>query len=379
MQPIPFGKPVFTQEELDEVARILQSGWVGTGPKAQEFEADFGKYIGVKHALGVASGTAALHVALRAAGVGEGDEVITTAMTFAASVNAIIMTGATPVLVDCDQKHFNIDLNLAEKAITKRTKAILPVHFAGAPVDVDGLNTLRSKHGVKVVHDCAHAIETEWNGKKVGSAGDVSCFSFYATKNITTVEGGMICTDSDEIADPARLMRNHGMSKDAWKRFRDAKYHHYDIECMGYKSNLTDLQAGLGILQLKKIEERLKIRQKIWGKYQSGLKNTNILLPLNAEKPHRHACHLFTIQTPEGLRDSWLSLLQEHKIGTGVHYRAIPAFSFYAKEFGWKATDYPNAKKFGERTLSLPLSPYLEDKEVDYVIDNVKKISSEKA
>lgn len=374
MEPIPFGKPVFTQEELDEVAKIMVSGWVGTGPRVQEFEKQFAAYLGSRRALGVASGTAALHVALKSLGVGPGDEVITTAMTFAATVNAIIMTGATPVLVDCDRRHHNIDLEAVDQAVTGKTKAIVPVHFAGAPVDLDALARLKHKHGVRIVHDCAHAIETEWNGKKVGSADDISCFSFYATKNMTTIEGGMICTNNDMLADKIHIIRNHGMSKDAWRRFRDSKFHHYDIECLGYKSNLTDLQAGLGLLQLKHLDERHKIREQIWRQYQTAFASLPLERPLDVAPNHRHAYHLYTLQTPPGMRDEWLQSLQQAQIGCGVHYRAIPEFTYYKHEYGWKREDFPNAVAFGNRTLSIPLSPYLKPDEVQSVISAITKL-----
>ena len=278
MQHITFGRPVFTEDEIAEVAKILQGGWVSTGPKVQEFEEAFAQYIGTPAAVGVSSCTAALHLSLKAIGVGPGDEVITTAMTFAATINAILMCGATPVLVDCEPVHHNLDLNAVERALTKKTKAIVPVqHPAVAPIDIDRSAGIRRKAGVRVVHDCAHAIETEWQGKKAGSFDDVSCFSFYPTKNMTTIEGGMICTSDPEIIQQTRLMRNHGMwFEDAWKRFADVKHQHYDIKTLGFKYNMTDIQAGLGILQLERIEERYKIRNKIWKTYQSGLQGLRL-------------------------------------------------------------------------------------------------------
>ncbi len=374
MERIAFGKPVFSTEEIQEVSRILESGWVGMGPRVREFETAFAHYIGSPHALAVASGTAALHLALKAAGIGPGDEVITTAMTFAATVNAIIMSGATPVLVDCEPVYRNLDLNQAERAITKKTKAIMPVHFAGAPLDTARLTKIGTTHNIKIIHDCAHAIESEWNGKKVGAAADISCFSFHATKNLTTVEGGMICTSDAEVAGKIALMRNHGMSKDAWKRFSDAQYFHYNIEMLGYKANMTDVQAGLGLLQLKKIEERHLVRKKHWQHYQKALANLPVELPAAVEPNSRHAFHLFTIQTPVGQRDAWIKRLQEMEVGCGVHYRAIPQFSYYQSQFGWKPERFPVANSYGERTLSLPLTPYMTEEQIRHVAACVKKI-----
>jgi dTDP-4-amino-4,6-dideoxygalactose transaminase len=370
---IVFGRPEISEEEIQAITAVLKSGWIGTGPKSKEFEKDFAKYVGAAHSLSTTSCTSALQIALEAMGIQEGDEVITTAMTFVATINSIIQAGAKPVLVDCDKKSFNLDLNQVEKAITKKTKAIIPVHFAGAPVDMDRLMTLRSKHKLKILQDGAHAIESQWNGKNLAKFPDAICYSFYSTKNITTIEGGMICSDDGELIERARLLSNHGISKDAWKRFSSAGFSHYDLEFPGHKFNFTDVQAALGLCQLKKIDTLYKLRSKVWDRYQKAFENLSMTLPSEVTGSNKHARHLYIVQVED--RDDWIQKLHEMGIGTGVHYRSIPVMTGYQKTFGWKPNDYPNSKYLGDRCLSLPLTPYLKDSDIDRIVSAVQKLA----
>lgn len=378
MDYIVFGQPKLGEEEINAVAETLRSGWIGTGPKAKEFELAFARYQGSRHAAAVSSCTAALTLSLRALGINPGDEVITTALTFAATVNAIISVGATPVIVDIERHSKLIDLDKVEAAITPRTRAIIPVHFAGAPVDIDRLLDLRARYGLKIVHDCAHAIETEWQGRLIGSAADATCYSFYSTKNITTIEGGMVCSDDDVFIEKVRLLSYQGMSKDAWKRYSNHGYNHYDIVSQGFKLNFTDVQASLGLCQLATIEQRHQRRKAVWDRYQKALADLPIELPAELPKGHRHAYHLYTIllePTRAGIeRDEMLTRLHSSGIGCGVHYRSLPSMSHYQEIYGWKAADYPHAYRVGESTLSLPLTPYLNDQQIERVISTVREI-----
>ena len=306
---IVFGRPEISEEEIQAITAVLKSGWIGTGPKSKEFEKEFAQYVGTAHSISTTSCTTALQTALEAMGIGEGDEVITTSMTFVATINAIIQAHAKPVIVDCDKKYLNIDLNHVEKAITKKTKAIIPVHFAGAPADMDGLVTLRNKYKLKILHDGAHAIETRWNGRNIGKFPDAICYSFYSTKNITTIEGGMICSDNGELIEKARLLSNHGISKDAWKRFSSSGFSHYDLEFPGHKFNFTDVQAALGLCQLKKIDTLYKQRSKVWDRYQKAFTPLNMTLPNEVSSSHQHARHLYIVQVDN--RDHWIQKLHD--------------------------------------------------------------------
>jgi len=373
-----FGSPVIENAEIQEVIDCMKSGWLGTGPKVAKFESDFALYKGAKNTIALNSCTAALHLSIITAGIQPGDEVITTPMTFCASINSIIHSGATPVLVDIDPKTLNIDPEKIESKITSKTKAILPVHFAGRPCDMVKLGNISQCHNLKIIEDCAHAIETEYQGQKTGTFGDFGCFSFYVTKNIITGEGGMVIIKSEEDAARIKMLALHGMSKDAWNRFADDGYkHYYVLEC-GYKYNMMDLQAAIGLHQLYKIEKYWQRRQEIWGKYNQAFANLPIGLPPVPEINTRHAYHLYTIQVDKlksGIsRDDFLNAMNSHKIGVGVHYLSIPEHPYYQKTFGWKPEDYPYAMKFGRQTVSLPLSAKLTDEEVNDVIVTVQNI-----
>jgi dTDP-4-amino-4,6-dideoxygalactose transaminase len=372
-----FGAPQIGEAEIEEVVASLRSGWLGTGPKVERFENDFRAYKGVDHAVAVNSCTAALHLSMLAAGVGPGDEVITTALTFVATVNAIIHAGATPVLADVDPKTMNIDPAEVERRITPRTKAILPVHFAGRPCEMDALCNLASHYQLKLIEDCAHAIETEYKGRKAGTFGDFGCFSFYVTKNVTTGEGGMVLARREEDAAGIKQLALHGLSKDAWKRFRDEGHQHYYLAEVGYKYNMMDIQAALGIHQLARVEENWLRRQEIWRRYNQAFADLPLALPAPIEPATRHAYHLYTVLVDEqraGIsRDDFLGAMTANNVGIGVHYLGIPEHPYYQKTFGWRPEDYPNATRIGRQTVSLPLSGALSDEDLLEIRRAVKR------
>ncbi|MHB8743869.1 MAG: DegT/DnrJ/EryC1/StrS family aminotransferase [Sulfuricaulis sp.] len=375
-----FGAPALGEAEIDEVLASLRSGWLGTGPKVARFEADFATYKGItdQQVAAVNSCTAALHVSMIAAGIGPGDEVITTPLTFCATVNAIIHAGATPVLADIDAQSMNIDPTEIERRITSRTKAILPVHYAGRPCDMDTIMEIAGHHGLKVIEDCAHAIETEYKGRKVGTLGDFGCFSFYVTKNVVTGEGGMILARNADDTGRVKMLALHGMSKDAWKRFSDEGFKHYQVVECGFKYNMMDIQAAIGIHQLARVEENWLKRQVIWTKYQQAFADLGITLPADPAAGTRHGYHLYTIQVDAqraGIsRDKFLDEMTARNIGVGVHYLSIPEHPYYQNRFGWKPDDYPHAARVGRATVSLPISAKLSDTDVADVIEAVRSI-----
>ena len=373
---IVFGAPNIEQDEIDEVVVCLESGWIGTGPRVARFEKEFAEYKNHPFAAALSSCTAAMHLSVLAAGMGEGDEVITTPMTFCATVNAIIHAGATPVLADIDARTMNIDPAQVESRITPNTKAILPVHFAGRAADMDALTDIARRHNLKLIEDCAHAIETEYRGRKAGTFGDFGCFSFYATKNVTTGEGGMVLTQNEADLARIKMLALHGMSKDAWKRFSDEGYKHYFVVETGFKYNMMDLQAALGIHQLRRVESNWKRRAEIWRRYNEELADLPVTLPAEPEAQTRHAYHLYTMLIDEGragiTRDRFLERMTASEIGVGVHYLSIPEHPIYQQKLGWRPEDYPNAMRVGRQTVSLPLSAKLTDAEVSRVIASVR-------
>jgi len=373
-----FGAPLIEQAEIDEVVDSIKSGWLGTGPKVARFEEDFKRYKGAPHAAAVYSCTAALHLAMVASGVGEGDEVITTPLTFCASVNAIIHTGATPVLADVDPRTMNIDPARVAERITPRTKAIMPVHFAGRACDMDALMALAKRHRLMVVEDCAHAIETTYKGTQAGLFGDFGCFSFYVTKNVITGEGGIVLAKDESLAARIKVLALHGMSKDAWKRFSDSGWVHYQVIEAGFKYNMMDIQAALGIHQLKRVEKNWERRREIWNRYNDAFRNLPIATPADPEPETRHAHHLYTIMVDPARagieRDAFLSAIQAQGIGVGVHYVSIPEHPFYQKTFAWKPEEYPHATRIGRQTVSLPLGPKLFDADVADGIEAVRRV-----
>lgn len=370
---IVFGQPRFDESEIAEVVDSLRKRWVGTGPKVARFEREFATYIGATNAVAVNSCTAALHLAMLVSGVGPGDEVITSAMTFVATVNAILHTGATPVLVDCDPATGLLLPDQVADAVTARTRAIIPVHLYGRPCDMDALGEIARRNDLVVIEDAAHAIEAEYRGRKIGTLSDLTCFSFYATKNLTTGEGGMITTDRAEYADRLRVFALHGLSKDAWSRFSDHGYLRYEVVELGFKYNMMDLQAALGLHQLPRLPERLRRREEIWSRYDEAFRDLPVLTPPTPEPDTVHARHLYTLivdlPTSGSDRDGFMQRLHDRGIGTGIHYMGVHLHEYYRERFGYQPSDFPNTNWLSERTVSIPLSAHLDDQEVGRVIE----------
>jgi dTDP-4-amino-4,6-dideoxygalactose transaminase len=373
-----FGAPNIGKAEIDGVVSVLESGWFGTGPKVAQFEKDFAAYKGVERAAAVNSCTAALHLSLLAAGIGPGDEVITTPMTFCSTVNVIIHAGATPVLADIDPVTLNLDPARVEEKITPRTRAILVVHFAGRPAEMDALCAIASRHGLKLIEDCAHAIETEYHGRKAGTFGQFGCFSFYVTKNIVTGEGGMIVSSTEKDHQRLKVLSLHGMSRDAWKRFSAEGYRHYKVVEAGYKYNMMDLQAVIGIAQLQQVERFWERRREIWLDYHNALRNLPLRLPEDAAPATRHAYHLYTVMIDKDIcglsRDEFLNAMTKQNIGVGVHYLSIPEHPYYQERYGWDPGEYPHATRVGRETVSLPLTSKMTAADVADVVAAVREL-----
>lgn len=376
---IVFGAPDIQEAEIAEVVATMRSGWLGTGPRVAAFEQAFAalKDVPPAQVAAVNSCTAALHLSLLAAGLGPGDEVITTPLTFCATVNAILHTGATPVLADVDPLTMNIDPDAVLAKITPRTKALLPVHFAGLPCDMDRLLAIAAAHKLMLIEDCAHAVEASYRGRPLGTLGDFGCFSFYVTKNVTTGEGGMVLARTREQGDRIRMLALHGLSRDAWKRYADAGFRHYQVVECGYKYNMMDLQAAIGLHQLGRVASSWERRQVIWRRYQHVFADLPVILPCTAPAHVRHALHLYTLQVDETrcgvARDTFLARMTELGIGVGVHYQALPEHPYYQEALGWRPEDTPHATAIGRRTVSLPLGPRLSDGEVERVIAGVRQ------
>lgn len=373
-----FGSPCIQQDEINEVLSSMESGWIGTGPKVAQLEQDFANYKDTNYAVAVNSCTAALHLSMQVSGLKRGDEVITSPMTFCSTINAIIHAGATPVLSDIDPVTYNINPDNVKKVITSKTRAILPVHFAGRPCEMDKLVEIARDHNLMLIEDCAHAIESEYRNQKTGTFGDFGCFSFYVTKNITTGEGGMVITPHEEGASQIKTLALHGMSHDAWKRFSDEGYSHYFVVAPGFKYNMMDIQAAIGIHQLKRIELNWAKRKSVWDTYNEAFADLPVGLPSPPERETKHAFHLYTILVDEektGIsRDDFLRAMTYHNIGVGVHYLSIPEHPYYRNSYGWKPEHYRNAMRIGRQTVSLPLSAKLTDQDVQDVIGVVRQI-----
>jgi len=373
-----FGSPQIEQEEIDEVVDSLRSGWISTGPKVAKFEELFKDYIGSKHALALNSCTAGLHLSMIVAGLKPGDEVITTPMTFAATGNSIIHSGAKPVFVDISLPSMNIDPDSIEEKITPKTKAILPVHLAGRPCQMKKIKEIAQKYHLLLIEDAAHALEATYHGKKIGTIGDLTVFSFYVTKNLVTGEGGMITTENDTYAEKIQIYALHGMSKGAWRRYSDEGFKHYQIVYPGFKYNMMDLQAALGIHQLQRIEKYRMRREEIWQRYDDAFQNLPLETPPLSQENTRHARHLYTIllrlEELKEDRDTIQQALYQENIGTGIHFISLHLHPYYQKTFGYKNNNFPNAAYVSERTISLPLSAKLTDEDVNDVIKAATKV-----
>ena len=379
---LPFSRPSLSRAAIDEVVACLESGWITTGPRVRRFEEALGQYLGAPHALALSSATAGLHLALLALGLEEGDEVITTPMTFAATLNTIVLAGGTPVLVDVDLATRNMNVERLAAAVTPRTRAIMPVHFAGLPVDLDPLYEVAARHELRVIEDAAHAIGTAYKGRRIGSFGDTQVFSFHPNKNMTTGEGGCVTTRDKELASSIALLRFHGMDREAWDRFSKKGSQHYEIVEPGFKYNMLDIQAALGIHQLTELEGFIERRTALALRYQRLLAGwPELELPGAPAYPHRHAWHLYApLIVPEkaGLdRDAFMAALKARDIGTGLHYRAAHLYPYYRDRFGFARGDHPNAESISDRIVSLPLFPAMSEADQDRVVEAMRAVFEE--
>lgn len=360
---VPIAKPIIGEEEIENVVEVLKSGMIAQGPKVMEFEEKFANWIGAKYGIATNSGTSALHVALLACGIGEGDEVITTPFTFIASGNAIVYTGATPVFADIDLDTYTIDPDSIENLITDKTRAILPVQLYGQAADMDKIREIAEKHDLKIIEDAAQAHGAEYNGEKVGTLGDMACFSFYPTKNMTTSEGGMITTNDEELAKKAQMFRAHGASE---------RYHHDEI---GYNFRMTDIAAAIGLAQLKVIDEFNDKRISNADYLNEQLKDIEGIVTPKSLDNYKHVYHQYTIRVEKGNRDDWVEFLTNKGIGTGIHY-PIPLYNqpIY-KKLGIEG-DCPLAEKAADNVISLPVHPSLTKEDLNLVVDAVKEASA---
>lgn len=376
---LPFCRPCIDEATIQEVVDCIKSGWLTTGPRVQKFTEALKQYLQAPHALPLTSGTAALHLALLGLNLQPGDEVITTPMTFVATANTIVQAGAKPVFVDAEIDTYNIDVNKIEATITPKTKAILPVHYAGLPVDLDPIYAIAKQHNLRVIEDAAHSIGTEYKGKKIGSFGDTQIYSFHPNKNMTTGEGGCVTTRDDELAKFISIARFHGIDREAWNRFAKSGSQHYDVVMPGYKYNMLDIQAAIGLHQLAALDQFIQRRTEIAKRYIAELKDWPEWQLTSAPKyEHKHAWHLFVpLINPEVAkmnRDEFMTAMKEHNIGTGFHYDAVHLFSYYRNNFGYKQGDFPNTESIAQRIVSLPLFPSMTDNEFDRTIEAMKKV-----
>lgn len=379
---LTFGAPAIGEAEIQEVVETMRSGWLGTGPRCQKFEEAFRCYAGAKYAIALNSCTAGLELALEAAGVGPGDEVITTPLTFCATANVIVHRGAIPIFADVDRQTGNIAPGQIERSITARTKAIVPVHLYGWPCRMDEILKIARSHGLYVIEDAAHATEAWYEDRKVGSISDATVFSFYVTKNMTTGEGGMVTTNNSAWAEQIRVNQLHGLSKNAWKRYSTDGFQPYDVLSAGFKFNMTDIQAAIGIHQLARLEENLKIRERYWTMYESAFQGLKELVMLDQTNggtmsSSRHARHLFTVLLAPDVqgksRQRFIEAMTKAKIGTGIHFLALHLSKYYRDRFGYQPGDFPNAEEIAGRTVSLPLSASMTTDDVLDVIEAVKQ------
>ncbi len=375
---LPFHTPDIGEEEVTEVVQVLRSGWLTTGTKAKQFENEFAAMVGARHAIAVNSCTAALHLALEALGVREGDEVIVPTMTFAATAEVVTYLKAKPVLVDSTPDTLNISPDAVEQAITPRTKAIVPVHFAGHPCEMSWIHAVAQAHNLAVVEDAAHALPARYRGKMIGSLSDLTCFSFYATKNITTGEGGMVTTDDADLAARVRIMSLHGLSRDAWSRYTAQGSWYYEILSPGFKYNLTDIAAALGLAQLAKCDRFWKARDRVAALYRDGFRDVPEIVCPSAADHVQHAWHLYVIQLDlEALRidrNEFIAQLQRAGIGCSVHFIPLHLHPYYRDSYGYKPADFPTAQAAFERIVSLPLYPKMTEADIQRVITVVRNI-----
>jgi len=366
---IPFHKPHITQDDIDSVIKAIKSGWLTMGPKTMEFEKQFKNYIGASFSISLSSATAALHLALNAIGLKKNDEVIIPTNTFVATAESVLYSGGKPILCDIDKESHNLDVNLIENLITPKTKAIIPVHYGGNPCDMDSILEIGKKYNLKIIEDAAHAVPAEYKGKRIGTIGDITCFSFYATKTLTTGEGGMATTENEKFARKITLQRLHGISGDAWKRYGSDSSWYYEVLELGYKYNMTDIQASIGLSQLQKIEEMRAKRKAIYQLYSGAFENNINFIKQSTES--ESAYHLFVIKVAN--RDHVFTKLKNKGICTSVHFIPIHEQPYFKNKFGYKKESYPIANEVYRESLSIPIYPDLSSREVEYIIENVLK------
>jgi dTDP-4-amino-4,6-dideoxygalactose transaminase len=376
---LPFSRPSIDDDEINEVVESLRSGWITTGPKVKRFEEAFKAYVGAPYAVPLSSATAGLHLALLALKIDEGDEIITTPMTFASTVSMIVLCGAKPVLVDIEPGTLNIDAARIREKITPRTRAIIPVHFAGQSCDMDPIFALAREHGLTVIEDAAHAAGTEYKGRRIGSLDSISIFSFHPNKNITTGEGGMVCTPDEALAEEISLLKFHGMSREAWKRFAASGTPNYDILLPGFKYNMMDIQAAIGIHQLPRLDGFIEKRREIAEYYNAAFADVEELAPpALASYGQRHAWHLYTplvrIERLTIDRDTFMAELKALNIGSGLHYKAVHHHAWYRENMPLPEGSLPNADYASDRILSLPLFPAMTLNDARDVVEAVKSV-----
>lgn len=379
---LPFALPDIGEDEINEVVDSLRSGWLTTGPKVRRFEEAFASYLGVKHAIAVNSATAGLHLAMEAIGIGPGDKVLTTPYTFTATSEVVRYMDADPVYVDIDPVTFNIDAELVRKALQgePRIKAILPVHMGGQAADMDSIRRAAREHGCRVVEDAAHALPTHYKGRLIGGLSDATVFSFYATKTLATGEGGMLATNDDEIAARVRVMRLHGISRDVFDRFTasDRPSWYYEVIAAGFKYNMTDVAASLGIHQLRRLDEMRDRREEIAERYNEGLQGLPVHLPVCARKEDTHSWHLYIIQLDKACltinRNRFIELMLEKGIGTSVHYIPLHMQPYWRDRYGLRDDSFPNATALYSKCVSLPIYSSMSDYDVSRVIAAVRDI-----
>ena len=376
---VPFHVPSIGKEAIRAVTETLESGWITTGPKTRSFEEAFARFIGVRHALAVSSCTAALHLSLDAARLSEGDEVLVPTLTFAATGEVVTYFKAKPVLVDVDPIHFNLSAEDAKRKITPKTKVIMPVHFGGHPCRMDSILDLAATSGLTVIEDAAHAIPAKFRGQNIGTLSPMTAFSFYATKTLTTGEGGMVTTNDDALANRVSLMRLHGMSRDAWKRYTAEGTWRYELTEAGYKYNLTDPQAALGLVQLSHCEEMWRRRVEIAQKYDSALMLLEAYRTPQTAQDVQNAWHLYVVLVePSALRihrDQVIEELRQRGIGTSVHFIPLHLHPYYQKNWGYRRGEFPVAEDYFDRCISLPIYPSMTDEDVNQVIEALQDIS----
>jgi dTDP-4-amino-4,6-dideoxygalactose transaminase len=369
---VPFHRASVGEDEVRAVSDVIRSGWMTMGPKTFEFENQFARYVGAEYAVAVSTGTAALHLALEAAGIHAGDEVLVPTTTFTATAEAVIYTGARPVLVDIDPVTMNMDLEDAARRITAKSKAIIPVHLAGQPCDLDEIHDLASVHQLRVIEDAAHALPSEYQGRRVGQISEFTCFSFYATKTLTTGEGGMITTNNERAADRMRLMRLHGIERDAWKRYGQGGSWSYQVLEAGFKYNFTDFQAAMGLVQLAKCDHMKDARQKIAGRYSGAFSCCPELVTPSVREDRSTSWHLYILRLRIDLlnigRDAFIEALRRRGVACSVHFIPLHLQPFYSRTFGYRPGDLPVAEKEYRSCLSLPIYPGMTEKEINHVI-----------